>query len=73
MTERQMRWEGEKKRYNDNLRNKVVQYKGHTIRYQNPVGFGFFVVDGFTDNYNSIKAAKDAINKKGGNGDGKEA
>jgi hypothetical protein len=65
-----MRWEAEKERYNAALKTKVVKYRGCTISYTNPAGYGYFVVktpwenpfiDGET--YKSIVKAKEAIKR----------
>ncbi|MEK8128640.1 hypothetical protein WMW72_12055 [Paenibacillus filicis] len=67
MTERQMRWEAEKERYNAALKTNVVNYLGCTVSYKNISGYGRFYVqtpwDSHIDGneYTSIIKAKAAI------------
>lgn len=72
MTERQMRWELEKERYNAALKTKVVTYLGCTITYKNPFGFGYFAVKTpwdspfnwiESDTFKSIAKAKEAVKR----------
>lgn len=69
MTERQMRWEAEKERYNSALKTKVVKYLGCSITYENPAGYAYFAVKApwcgriELEEFKTITKAKEAIKR----------